>query len=107
MPVIKRTGPVALTLTLTTNIYNPPGPEETRLIHVVNKTDSPATFSLWIGATGANAAGTELFSKQAVAARATMSWPYTMKLTTADFIVGGADTGTALTLTISTAQVGA
>ena len=101
----KRTGPIALTTTLTTNVYNPPGPEETRLIHVVNKTDSPASFSLWVGATGANAAGTELFSKQIVAGRTVQSWPYLVKLGVADFIVGGSDTATALTITITTAQV--
>ncbi len=106
MPVNKRTGPVALSTALGTNIYNPPGPEELRLIHVVNKTDNSATFSLWIGATGANAAGTELFSKQVVGARSVFDWPYPVKLGTADFLVGGSDTAAALTIALTTAQVG-
>jgi hypothetical protein len=100
---LKRTGPVALTTTLTTNIYNPTQNEELRMIEVVNKTDLSATFSIWIGATGANAAGTEWFSKQVVAARSVFPWPYPRKLTAADFIVGGSDTTTALTITITTA----
>lgn len=105
MPPIKRTGPVALTTTLTTTIYNPPAAEELRLIHVVNKTDNPASFSMWIGATGANAAGTEVFSQQAVAPRSTVDFPYPIKLATTDFLVGGASVATALTVTIITAQV--
>lgn len=106
MPVLKRVGPVALSTVLTTNIYNPPAPEELRLIHVVNKTDAIATFSLWVGATGANAAGTELISKQPVAARSVFNWPYPLKLTATDFVVGGSDTATALTIALTTAQVG-
>ena len=65
-----RIGPVALTTTLTTNILNPQtltggvsagGTSNTqtyiliRHIRIANKTASAATFSLWIGATGANA----------------------------------------------------
>lgn len=107
MAVIKRTGPVALSTTLTTNVYNPTGPEELRLIHVANKTDSPQTFSLWLGATGGNSAGTELFSKKSVPARDSFDFPFLIKMGTADFIVGGADvTAAALTVIISTAQVG-
>lgn len=102
---LKRTGPLALTNALTTNVYNPPGPEETRLVHVVNKTDSPASFSLWIGASAANAAGTEWFSKVIVGPRAFMAYPYTVKLTATDFIVGGSDTSAALTITLVTSQV--
>ena len=68
-----RVGPVALTTTLTTNILNPnvtslAGPVGFTLaqpyiilkhIRIVNKTGSAATFSLWLGATGGNAAGTK------------------------------------------------
>ena len=63
-----RLGPVALTNTLTTNIFNfnvtslagPVGFTMTqpyvliRHIRIVNKTGSAATFSLWMGATGGN-----------------------------------------------------
>lgn len=107
MPPIKRTGPLALTTTPTTNVYNPTQLEELRQVWVVNKTDNPATFSLWLGATGQNAAGTELFSKEPVPARTARLIPCLFKLTTADFIVGGADTATALTITLTTALVSA
>lgn len=109
-----RIGPVALTTTLTTNILNPQtltggvsagGTSNAatylilRHIRVVNKTASAATFSLWIGATGANAAGTEFIGiAQSVAANSYVDWYGMVRLDTADFLVGGAGTATALTL---------
>lgn len=107
MAVLKRIGPATLSTTLTTNIYNPPGPEVVRNVHVVNHTDSPATFSIWIGLTGANTAGTELFSKQTVPARGVLDWPFPLKLGTADFVVGGVDAvafANALTMALTTEQ---
>jgi len=109
-----RIGPVALTTTLTTNILNPQtltggvsagGTSNTatylilRHIRISNKTGSAATFSLWIGATGANAAGTEFIgTAQSVAANSYVDWYGMVRLDTADFLVGGAGTATALTL---------
>lgn len=109
-----RIGPVALTTTLTTNILNPQtltggvsagGTSNTatylilRHIRVSNKTGSAATFSLWIGATGGNAAGTEFIgTAQSVAANSYVDWYGMVRLDTADFLVGGAGTTTALTL---------
>lgn len=120
---IIRFGPVALTTTTTTNIINPPtltggtGLAGTntasyiiiRHIRVVNKTASNASFALWLGATGANTAGTEtdfggvasagaLTRGVVVAAQNFVDWYGYMRLDTADFLVGGADTATALTL---------
>lgn len=109
-----RFGPVALTNTLTTNILNPgtttggvnctASPNGNLLlvlrhIRIVNKTGSAATVSLWIGATGGNAAGTE-FAWQAfsVPANSYVDWYGDMILTTADFLVGGAGTATALSI---------
>ena len=64
----KRTfGPLALTNTLTTNVYNNTSAlifDIIRHIHIVNKTGGAVTFSLWLGATGANlvvTAGTTLY----------------------------------------------
>lgn len=109
-----RIGPVALTTTLTTNILNPQtltggvsagGTSNTatylilRHIRISNKTGSAATFSLWIGATGANAAGTEFIgTAQSVAANSYVDWYGMVRLDTGDFLVGGAGTTTALTL---------
>lgn len=100
---LKRTvGPVALSSTLTTNVYNQGSAliyDIIRHIHIANKTGSAATFSLWLGATGANAAGTELFTAVSVAANSVYDWYGALKMASTDFLVGGAGTATALTLT--------
>lgn len=110
---VVRFGPVALSSTLTTNILNPPTltggvgvPGTTtnayfilRHIRIVNKTGSAATFSLFIGATGANAAGTEFMGNvNSVPANSYVDWYGAMPLDVADFLVGGSGTATALTL---------
>lgn len=105
-----RVGPVALTTTLTTNILNPAAagsgtgytPTASYIIithlRVVNKTANSATFSLWIGATGANAAGTEWYNAITVPANSDFDRYMRTRLDAADFLVGGAGTATALTL---------
>jgi hypothetical protein len=109
-----RIGPVALTTTLTTNILNPQtltggvsagGTANTntylllRHIRISNKTAGAVTFSLWIGATGANTAGTEFMGTgQSIAANSYVDWYGAVRLDVADFLVGGAGTTTALTL---------
>lgn len=106
-----RFGPIALTATLTTNLLNPPtasggvnGGSSSQYIilshlRVVNKTAGAVTVSLWIGATGANTAGTE-FAWQAtsVAANSFLDWFGAVRLDAADFLVGGASALTSLTL---------
>jgi hypothetical protein len=119
-------GPVALTTTTTTNILNPgtttggvastaaPNDKlQITLTHVrvVNKTGTAAFFALWKGATGANAAGTEVIAGGAatagalnastgvsVPANSYVDWYGNLIFTTSDFLVGGAGTATALTL---------
>lgn len=104
----KRTvGPVALTTTLTTNVYNQGSAliyDVIKHIHVTNKTASAATFSLWLGATGGNAAGTELFNAQSVPANTSFDYYCNLKMTSTDFLVGGAGTTTALTITVEGEQ---
>lgn len=111
-------GPLALTTTLTTNIFSPPTltggtnvpPVSTntyyliRRIRIVNKTASAATFSLFKDATGGNTAGKEIIGgAQSVAANSSFDWfsPVGIRLSsdeTDKFIVGGAGTTTALTI---------
>lgn len=108
---IGKFGPIALTTTLTTNLLNPDATSGgvndpatgtfmvlTRLT-IVNKTGSAATASLWIGATGGNAAGTEFWVQaQSVPANSSITWYGRRRLDVADFLVGGAGTTTALTI---------
>lgn len=106
-----RFGPVALTTTLTTNLLNPPtatggvnaGTSAQYIIlkhiRVTNKTASAATFSLWLGATAGNVAGSEVIGQaQPVAANSSYDWYGLLRLDAADFLVGGAGTATALTI---------
>jgi hypothetical protein len=105
-----RIGPVALSATLTTNILNPAAagagvgytPTASyiilRHIRIVNKTATPATFSFWVGATGANAAGTEFMGiAKSVPANDAIDWTGALVLNATDFLVGGAGTPAALT----------
>lgn len=98
---LKRTfGPLALTTTMTTNVYNQGSAliyDVIRHIHVANKLLAD-TFNLYLGATGANAAGTELFFQYPVAAKQSYDYYCAMKVISTDFIVGGA--ATTLTLVI-------
>lgn len=104
-------GPVAMSATLTTNILNPPtatggvngGSSPAyiiiRHIRVVNKTAGAVTFSLWKGATGGNAAGTEVVGiGQSVPANSSYDWYGIMRFDSADFLVGGASAGTSLSI---------
>lgn len=108
-----RFGPVALTTSLTTNILNPPtltggtglaGTNSNtyliiRHIRIINKTSSAATYSLWLGATGGNVAGTEVIGQAtSVAGNSRDDWYGLLRLDTADFLVGGSGTATALTI---------
>lgn len=106
-----RFGPIALTNTLTTNLLNPPtatggtnggaSPQYILLRHirVVNKTAGAVTFSLWLGATGANAAGTEVVGQAtSVAANSYVDWYGSLRLDSTDFLVGGASANTSLSI---------
>jgi hypothetical protein len=110
-------GPVALTTTYTTNLMNPGtttgGVASTSApydkleiilyhIRVINKDSVARTFRLYKGATGANAAGTELAPvDKSVPANdfVDLYYPSGLRFTTSDFLVGGAATVTTLVLT--------
>src|SRR5512147_171050 len=108
-----RFGPVAMSNTLTTNILNPAvtslaGPVGFTMtqpyliikhIRIVNKTAGAVTFSLWLGATGGNAAGTEVIGQgYSVAANSAYDWYGMLRLDAADFLVGGASAATSLSI---------
>lgn len=106
-----KTAPIALTNTYTTNLLNPPtatggtnGGSSAQLIYlkkirVVNITASPVTFRLFLGATGANAAGSELYYDQSVPANDVFEeWLPDVPILSTDFLVGGASANTSLTI---------
>jgi hypothetical protein len=104
--------PVALSATLTTNIFNtaitslagPIGYTQTqpyaiiRRIKVTNKTAGAATFSLWKGASAGNVAGTELYNGQNVPANSSFIDYCILRMDSGDFLVGGASAGATLTI---------
>lgn len=123
MPANKREvfGPVALTTTYTTNIIAPAAAGASAVgytatatyiliyqIRIVNK-GAASSFRLYKGATGANAAGSEISAvDQAVPANATVDIFFQGGLRlegTNGFIVGGAADATRLTLT-ATGELG-
>jgi hypothetical protein len=106
-----RLGPVALSNTLTTNILNPATATGgtnagssaqyiiLRHIRIVNKTAGAVTCSFWLGATGANGAGTEVIGQAlSVAANSYVDWYGVLRLDAADFFVGGASAATSLSI---------
>ena len=108
---IIRFGPVALANSAT-NIITPPtltggtGLAGTntntyiilRHIRIVNKTGGAVTFSLYIGATGASAAGTEFVgTAYSVAANSAYDWGGLARLDVGEVLVGLASAAASLT----------
>lgn len=112
--------PIALTTTTTTNLLNcaitsvagTTGFTATqpyliiRHIRFVNKSASAATFTLYLGATGANTAGTEVIGVgYSVAANSAYDWYGMMRMNSTDYLVGGASANTALVM-IAEGEIG-
>lgn len=106
-----RFGPVALTTTLTTNILNPAAASggvnggaagqyiTVKHMRFVNKTGGAVTISLWLGATGGNVAGTEVIAQAtSIPANSYLDWYGSLRLDTADFLVGGASANTSISI---------
>jgi len=96
-------GPVALANgTYVTNIYNPASAllfGTMTHIHITNTTAGSLTFRLYIGATGANTAGTEWAKDIAVAPNSNVDYYMQTRMESTDFLVGGASS-TGLVITI-------
>lgn len=107
-----RVGPVALSATLTTNIFTPGqagagvGDGNLKLyailnhIRIVNKTATNATCSFWLGASATNLAGTEVIGiGLQVPANSYVDYYGKLFVNYGDYLVGGASAGTTLTFT--------
>jgi hypothetical protein len=107
-----RLGPVAVSNAVG-NLFNPPtvtggtNPPATstatyyiiKHIRIVNKSASAVTFSGYIGATGASAAGTEFLGNAlSIAANSYIDWYGALRLDTADFFTGVASALTSLVI---------
>lgn len=101
---VRTFGPIALTNTYGTNIYNNTSAliyDIIYSIHIANKGAASATFRLFLGATGGTAAGTELYYDYPVAVGSYVDLPFYggLKMLSTDFLTGGASAATTLTIT--------
>lgn len=106
-----RTGPVALTNSAAnilngaiTSLAGPVGITHTqpvltvKHIRIVNKTAGAVTFSLYIGATGGSAAGTEFMGTgNSIPPNSYVDWYGVLRLESTDFLSGLASANTSLT----------
>jgi hypothetical protein len=75
-----------------------------RQIHIANVTGGAVTFTLYIGATGGSAAGTELFKAHSIAANSEFDHYCNRKMLSTDFLSGLASAATSLTITVDGEQ---
>lgn len=105
---IKRISGPAFLAASATDIYTPPASTIytiIRHIHIDNVTAGAVTFTLYVGATGGSAAGTELFKGYSVAANSSFDYYCALKMISTDFLSGLASAGTSLTITVEGEQV--
>ena len=103
MPTLKRIAGPAYLATSAANIYTPANAAvytEINHIHIANVTTGAVTFTLYVGATGGSAGGTELFKAYSVAANSAFDYYGTLYMASTDFLSGLASSGTSLTITV-------
>lgn len=107
---LKRIAGPAYLAAVATDIYTPPAATiytVIRQVHVVNRTGAAATFSLFVGATGGSAAGTEVVATLSVPANGVYDQYFApgLKLLSTDFLSGIASAATTLVITVIGEQV--
>jgi hypothetical protein len=105
---LKRIAGPAYLANAAADIYTPPAATiytVIRHIHVANKTGGAVTFTLYVGATGGSAGGTELFGAKSVAANDTYDYYCTLKMVSTDFLSGLASAATSLVIVVEGEQV--
>ena len=102
---VRTFGPLYLTATYTTDVYNNTSAliyDRITAIYIENTSGTAATCRLYLGATGANTGGTELIAKDtSIPANTTVPFYFAspgLKMVSTDFLVGGASTGSVLTI---------
>jgi len=89
------------------NIYTPPASTiytVIRHIHIANKDVSARTFTLYVGATGGSASGTELFKDVSIAVAGYFDWYGLLRMDSTDFLSGVASSASALVITVGAEQ---
>jgi hypothetical protein len=102
---LKRISGPAYLAAAAADIYTPPAATiytVIKHIRVVNKTAGAVTFTLYVGATGGSAAGTEIAEGKSVAAHdyTDIFFSPGLKMLSTDFLSGLASAATSLTITV-------
>lgn len=84
------------------NVFNPAAGTYAVMthLHFVNQDSSARTVSMWIGATGASADGTEFLEELSIAANSTYDLYTRTLMTTTDFLTGLASAASQVIITI-------
>jgi hypothetical protein len=104
---LKRISGPAYLANAAANIYTPPAATiftVIRHIHIANVTGGAVTFTLYVGATGGSAAGTELFKAVSIPANSSVDYFCTQLMLSTDFLSGLASAATSLTITVEGEQ---
>lgn len=107
---LKRIAGPAYLANSATDIYTPPASTIYTVInqiHIANVTAGAVTFTLYVGASGGSAGGTELEKGYSVAANSDFDKFFSpgLKMTSTDFLSGLASAGSSLVITVMGQQV--
>lgn len=103
---LKRYGP-AYIANAAANIYTPPASTiytVIRHIHIANVTTGAVTFSLYVGATGGSAGGTQLWGTRSVPANREFDYYCSKLMLSTDFLSGIASAASSLVITVEVEQ---
>lgn len=104
---LKRLAGPAFLASSAANIYTPAASTiytVIRHIHIANVTAGAVTFSLYVGATGGSAAGTQLFEAHSIPARSEFDYYCVLRMASTDFLTGLASAATSLVITVEGEQ---
>lgn len=104
---LKRIAGPAYLASSAANIYTPPAATIytiIRHIHLANVTGGAITFTLYVGATGGSAGGTELFKAVSIAANSTYDYYCAQYMASTDFLTGLASAGSSITIEVEGEQ---
>lgn len=90
-----------------TNIYTPPASTmglRLRRLHFCNTDSVIRTFSVWIGATGGSAGGTEIFKDKSLPAKDVYTHVCDIDMASTDFLSGLASSASTITVTVEAEQ---
>lgn len=101
--MLKRIAGPAFIPSAVANLYTPPNTAVYTVInhiHVANVTGGAVSFSMYVGATGASVAGTQLFGGKSIPPNDSFDYWCNLKMLSTDFLTAGDGNGAALVITI-------